>query len=186
MGTACAEPQFLVRSLAQFPQNMADNEILHLVSLNVSSIADAAFARMFRLNTFFIGRAARERGFVIRVKSNGHAIRGTLAERLKKEVNPYQVEMSLHGASPKRHDRQPGEPGSFKSLGKNDGSPVVAADKVVIASADGRIYMLDAETGEKVWSYEIGSPISGTPAIVKDRIYIGAHDGVVYSFGVKK
>jgi acyl-CoA hydrolase/GNAT superfamily N-acetyltransferase len=60
IGTACAEPQFLVRNLSRFPGNIEDTEVLHLVSLNVSPYTDAKFRDMFRLNTFFIGRAARE------------------------------------------------------------------------------------------------------------------------------
>ncbi len=60
ISTACAEPQYLVRNLTRFPKNVADSEILHLVSLNVGSpYADEKFRQMFRLNTFFIGRAAR-------------------------------------------------------------------------------------------------------------------------------
>jgi len=45
--------------------------------------------------------------------------------------------------------------------------------------------MLNLDTGKKIWSYEIGSPIFSTPAIVKDMIIIGAKDGTVYAFGVK-
>ncbi len=60
IGTGCAEPQFLVKSLTQFPENLADAEILHLISLNVSPYTDEKFRKMFRLNTFFIGKAARE------------------------------------------------------------------------------------------------------------------------------
>jgi acyl-CoA hydrolase/GNAT superfamily N-acetyltransferase len=62
ISTACAEPQYLVSNLTRFPQNFADSEILHIVSLNVSPpppFADEKFRQMFRLNTFFIGRAAR-------------------------------------------------------------------------------------------------------------------------------
>jgi acyl-CoA hydrolase/GNAT superfamily N-acetyltransferase len=60
ISTGCAEPQFLVRNLSRFPGNIADTEILHLISLNVSPYTDAKFRDMFRLNTFFIGRAARD------------------------------------------------------------------------------------------------------------------------------
>jgi len=60
ISTGCAEPQYLVRNLERFPKNIADTEILHLVSLNVSPVTDAKFQNMFRLNTFFIGRAARD------------------------------------------------------------------------------------------------------------------------------
>lgn len=61
IGTACAEPRFLVNSLVKYPQNVADTEILHLVSLNESPpYTDPKYRHMFRLNTFFIGKAARE------------------------------------------------------------------------------------------------------------------------------
>jgi acyl-CoA hydrolase/GNAT superfamily N-acetyltransferase len=60
IGTGCAEPQYLVKNLSRFPKNIADTEILHLVSLNVSPYTDSKFRDMFRLNTFFIGRAARD------------------------------------------------------------------------------------------------------------------------------
>ncbi|MGR8933046.1 MAG: radical SAM/SPASM domain-containing protein [Gammaproteobacteria bacterium] len=65
---------------------------------------------------FILGRAARERGFSIRIKSNGHMIRGELARRLKEDINPIQVEMSLHGATAETHERQTRVPGSFARL----------------------------------------------------------------------
>jgi MoaA/NifB/PqqE/SkfB family radical SAM enzyme len=68
---------------------------------------------------FSLGRVARERGFAIRVKSNGHMIRGEVARRLKEEVNPIQVEMSLHGACAATHERQTRAPGSFARLLEN-------------------------------------------------------------------
>jgi len=61
IGTGCAEPQFLVNSFKDFPQNFADTEILHLISLNPSPpYTDPKYRHMFRLNTFFIGKSARE------------------------------------------------------------------------------------------------------------------------------
>lgn len=66
-----------------------------------------------------LGRRARELGFVVRVKSNGHALRGELARRVKEEVDPFLVEVSLHGATPETHDRQTRVPGSFARLLQN-------------------------------------------------------------------
>lgn len=68
---------------------------------------------------FTLGGAARDLGFVVRVKSNGHALRGDLARRLKEEVDPFIVEISLHGACPETHDRQTRVPGSFERLMAN-------------------------------------------------------------------
>jgi MoaA/NifB/PqqE/SkfB family radical SAM enzyme len=68
---------------------------------------------------FKIGRMARDLGFVTRVRTNGHSLSKTLAERMKQEVAPYMVEVSLHGATAEVHDRQTRVPGSFDRLLKN-------------------------------------------------------------------
>jgi len=66
-----------------------------------------------------IGSYARARGFVIRIKSNGHAIGPQLARRLKLEVDPFVTEVSLHGACAATHDRQTRVEGSFNQLMRN-------------------------------------------------------------------
>ena len=66
-----------------------------------------------------IGSHARDRGFVIRIKSNGHAIGPQLARRLKQEVDPFLIEVSLHGACAATHDRQTRVEGSFIQLMRN-------------------------------------------------------------------
>ena len=63
-----------------------------------------------------LGARARELGFVVRVKSNGHALRGELARRLRDEIDPFLIEVSLHGATAATHDRQTRVPGSFDRL----------------------------------------------------------------------
>ncbi len=63
-----------------------------------------------------LGARARELGFVVRIKSNGHALRGELARRVRDEVDPFLVEISLHGATAATHDRQTRVPGSFDRL----------------------------------------------------------------------
>lgn len=68
---------------------------------------------------FALGARATELDFVVRVKSNGHALRGAVARRLKEEVDPYIVEVSLHGARAATHDRQTRVPGSFDRLLEN-------------------------------------------------------------------
>ncbi len=70
-------------------------------------------------NFFEIGRRARDFGFFIRLKSNGHGLRGRVARRVQEEVAPYLIEVSLHGARPETHDRQTRVPGSFERLRSN-------------------------------------------------------------------
>jgi len=65
---------------------------------------------------FLLGRTARDLGFLVRVKTNGHALRGKLAQRMLDEVDPFVIEVSLHGATAAVHDRQTRVAGSFDRL----------------------------------------------------------------------
>ncbi len=90
---------------------LAEMQVLNLILSGGEPLAHADF--------FEIGGRARELGFLVRVKSNGHALRGRLAERLRREVDPFLVEISLHGARPATHDRQTRVAGSFERLMAN-------------------------------------------------------------------
>jgi MoaA/NifB/PqqE/SkfB family radical SAM enzyme len=101
-------------SLAQYRATLDElqaMQVLHLVLTGGEPLAHPDF--------FAIGAHARALGFCVRVKSNGHALRGTLARRLKGEVDPFVVDLSLHGATATSHDRQTRVPGSFARLLRN-------------------------------------------------------------------
>lgn len=74
---------------------------------------------MIHPHFFKIGGIARELGFVTRIRTNGHNLNTKQAERVKKEIDPYKVEVSLHGATAEVHDRQTRIGGSFKRLIQN-------------------------------------------------------------------
>ncbi len=74
---------------------------------------------MMHPHFFEIGSMARELGFVTRIRTNGHSLNQALSERVKKEVDPYIVEVSLHGATAEVHDRQTRVKGSFDRLLEN-------------------------------------------------------------------
>ncbi|MBK8410593.1 MAG: radical SAM protein [Sandaracinaceae bacterium] len=92
-------------------QELADMGVLNLTFTGGEPLANKDF--------FAIAGRAREFGFVIRIKSNGHALRGAVARRLREEVDPYLVEVSMHGASAAVHDMQTRVPGSFERLRSN-------------------------------------------------------------------
>jgi MoaA/NifB/PqqE/SkfB family radical SAM enzyme len=74
---------------------------------------------MMHPHFFDIGRLARDLGFVTRVRTNGHSLVPGMAQRVHDEVQPYVVEVSLHGATAEVHDRQTRVPGSFDRLMRN-------------------------------------------------------------------
>jgi len=97
----------------QLLEELRELEVFHLTLSGGEPLAHPDFLAL--------GSRARDLGFVVRVKSNGHALRGELARRLRDEVDPFLVEVSLHGACAATHDRQTRVPGSFDRLVANLG-----------------------------------------------------------------
>jgi acyl-CoA hydrolase/GNAT superfamily N-acetyltransferase len=64
IGTACGEPQYLVRALIKYveshPKSLFDAEILHVWTLGIAPYTDERFKSNFRLNSFFIGANTRD------------------------------------------------------------------------------------------------------------------------------
>ncbi len=87
-----------------------------LAAMQVMNLTFSGGEPLAHPDFLLLGAKARELGFVVRVKSNGHALRGELLRRLQAEVDPFIVEVSLHGATAATHDRQTRVPGSFERL----------------------------------------------------------------------
>ncbi|HWM94008.1 MAG TPA: radical SAM protein [Thermoanaerobaculia bacterium] len=92
-------------------EELRDLEVLNLTLSGGEPLAHPDFLKL--------GARARELGFVVRIKSNGHALRGEMARRLRDEVDPFLIEVSLHGSTAATHDRQTRVPGSFERLLSN-------------------------------------------------------------------
>lgn len=60
IGSACGEPQYLVRGLVEKASHLADNEILHVHTLGVAPYAKPRYSDRFRLNAFFVGINTRQ------------------------------------------------------------------------------------------------------------------------------
>jgi len=60
IGSACGEPQYLVRGLVEKANHLADNEILHVHTLGVAPYAKPRYSDRFHLNAFFVGINTRQ------------------------------------------------------------------------------------------------------------------------------
>ncbi len=60
IGSACGEPQELVRAMAAAADNFADTEVIHVLTLGVAPYAQPRYIDNFRPNAFFIGNAVRD------------------------------------------------------------------------------------------------------------------------------
>jgi outer membrane protein assembly factor BamB len=54
---------------------------------------------------------------------------------------------------------------------------------VVFGSDDGRLYVVDLDSGRERWVYEVGGAIKGGPAVAGGALFVGAEGGGVYAFG---
>lgn len=104
--------QFL--SINQYFQLMEDLRDMQVLNLTLSGGEPLAHPDFWE-----IGARGKALGFVMRIKSNGHALRPGVVRRLQQEIDPYIIEISLHGASARTHDRQTQVTGSFDSLKGN-------------------------------------------------------------------
>ncbi|HIE50448.1 MAG TPA: hypothetical protein EYP85_01705 [Armatimonadetes bacterium] len=59
--------------------------------------------------------------------------------------------------------------------------PVVTTSTVYIGSNDGRLYALDAHTGEILWERATDGPILSSPVLAQEVIYFGSMDGMLYA-----
>jgi acyl-CoA hydrolase len=60
IGSGCGEPQHLVRELEKIVSDLADVEILHILSIGRTGYTDASFLDKCRLKSFFVASSSRE------------------------------------------------------------------------------------------------------------------------------
>lgn len=60
LGSACGEPQALVRAMVESGGGLSDTELAQVLTLGVAPYADPKYATSFRANAFFIGSSLRE------------------------------------------------------------------------------------------------------------------------------
>ncbi len=60
IGSACGEPQALVRALCETGTGAEDTEVLNVLTMGVAPYTDPKYADRFRANAFFIGNSMRD------------------------------------------------------------------------------------------------------------------------------
>ena len=106
------------RDKAGTPLSLKDYEVLltDLARMQTLFVMLTGGEPMIHPLFFDIARLTRELGFVVSVRTNGHNLGQRNVLRLRDEVNPYIVEVSMHGATASVHDRQTRIQGSFERL----------------------------------------------------------------------
>ena len=62
-------------------------------------------------------------------------------------------------------------------------SPVLAGGILYFGANDGKVYAVDARTGEGRWSFQTGGEVRSSPVVADGAIYVGSRDGFIYALG---
>jgi len=64
--------------------------------------------------------------------------------------------------------------------------PVVAGGRLFYgSSADGKVYCLDAASGEQLWAYYTGGPVRIAPTVWEGKVYVASDDGFAYCLSAR-
>ena len=59
--------------------------------------------------------------------------------------------------------------------------PILADGVLYVGSDDGRLYALDARTGDELWRYDAGSALQGSAAIANGMLFASSEDGTLHA-----
>jgi len=69
----------------------------------------------------------------------------------------------------------------FMAIWQARSSPVVIGDRLWVGALDGKVYCLNTQNGNVVWTYQTGGPIGGSPTVSGGVVYIASTDRYVYA-----
>ena len=64
-------------------------------------------------------------------------------------------------------------------------APVLAGQTIFVAGDSGYLYALNAKTGKRIWSYDLGVPIKSSPIVSGNMLLVHDYDGNLYAFVVQ-
>lgn len=64
-------------------------------------------------------------------------------------------------------------------------SPVVARERVFMATSDNRLLALDRSSGSRLWEYAASGPLQASPVIAGDLLFMGQQDGNLVALGIE-
>ncbi len=74
---------------------------------------------------------------------------------------------------------------SYSTLNNVTTSPAVADGYVYIASADHKLYAINAKTGKRHWFFDAKSPLYGSPTVANGVVYILTYNYTLHAFDVQ-
>jgi eukaryotic-like serine/threonine-protein kinase len=74
-------------------------------------------------------------------------------------------------------------PGQVNADAKISTPPVVTRDAVYFGTESGRVYAVDADTGDVLWEWQTGNFVRASPVVIEGAVYIASGDGSIYAVG---
>jgi len=61
-------------------------------------------------------------------------------------------------------------------------SPAIAGNMLIFGAGDGLLYVIDSDSGKKLFSADLGAPVYSSPAISGNTVLTACADGVLFAF----
>ena len=78
-------------------------------------------------------------------------------------------------------DRLPTVQWRFHTQGRVISSAAVDRGTAYVGSTDGRLYAVDASTGQQRWVFQTGARVTSSPAVQGGSVFFSSYDGFVYA-----
>ena len=72
----------------------------------------------------------------------------------------------------------------FQTDGPVRSSPVAHQGKIYFGSADGNLYCINSNTGERIWAFKTDGAVQSTPTVANNNVYFSSRDGFVYAISI--
>ena len=72
-----------------------------------------------------------------------------------------------------------------RTIGPSESSPLVAGGLVYVGDWNGKVWALDAQTGDVRWTHQVDGKVKGGLTKGGDTVYVGSYDHHVYAFDAR-
>jgi len=69
----------------------------------------------------------------------------------------------------------------FNAGGRVFSSPAYVDGILYVGSGIGKVYAVEAQTGQEVWQFEAGGAVYSSPVVADGVVYFGGMDGYLYA-----
>jgi outer membrane protein assembly factor BamB len=126
-----------------------------------------ASAGALKLSDHIIGGLALDSSGETLYVTSGDSLYSLRARDLEARIDNHKADVSLKRV--------------FKAAKDIWSTPIITSSGILLSSLDGRLYMVDSESGAEKWRYSAGRSLASTPVVSGSVVLVGGFDGELHA-----